>query len=147
MFLGIALKRLICLVFLVRNIFFYLCDRICTQWLFLLNVFRAAVSVLIGPCCTALLELYLRKCAYCCIIEQIKWWWWWWWTFCCMHPVQNAALCCRCDVAEILGVHIPSLITEIYSWTWRCHDPSGIRPPRSVARADHKRVKPVGGHL
>jgi len=30
-FLGIALTRLICLVFLVCNIFFYLCDRICTQ--------------------------------------------------------------------------------------------------------------------
>ena len=34
--------------------------------------FRAAVSVFIGPCSPALLESYLRKCAYCCIIEQIK---------------------------------------------------------------------------
>ena len=51
--------------------------RICTQWLFLLNFFRAAVSVLIGPCCPALLESYSRKCAYCCIIGQVKWWWWW----------------------------------------------------------------------
>jgi len=34
--------------------------------------FRAAVSVFIGPCCPALLELYLRKCAHCCIIGQIK---------------------------------------------------------------------------
>ena len=41
--------------------------------------FRAAVGVFIGHCCLALLELYLRKCAYCSIIEQIKWWWWWWW--------------------------------------------------------------------
>jgi len=40
--------------------------------------FRAAVSVFIGPCCPAVLESYLRKCAYCCIIEQIKLWWWWW---------------------------------------------------------------------
>ena len=38
--------------------------------------FRAAVSVFIGPCCPALLESYSRKCAYCCIIGQIKWWWW-----------------------------------------------------------------------
>ena len=50
-------------------------SRICTQWLFLLNVFRAAVSVLVGPCCPALLESCSRKCAYCCIIGQIKWWW------------------------------------------------------------------------
>jgi len=35
--------------------------------------FRAAVSVHIGPCCPALLELYSCKCAYCCIIGQIKW--------------------------------------------------------------------------
>ena len=34
--------------------------------------FRAAVSVLIKPCCPALLESYSRKCAYCCIIGQIK---------------------------------------------------------------------------
>jgi len=40
--------------------------------------FRAAVSVHIGPCCPALLESYSCKCAYCCIIGQIKWWWWWW---------------------------------------------------------------------
>ena len=40
--------------------------------------FRAAVSVHIGPCCPALLELYSCKCAYCCIIGQIKWWRWWW---------------------------------------------------------------------
>jgi len=33
---------------------------------------RAAVSVHIGPCCPALLELYSCKCAYCCIIGQIK---------------------------------------------------------------------------
>ena len=39
--------------------------------------FRAAVSVHIGPWCPALLELYSCKCAYCCIIGQIKWWWWW----------------------------------------------------------------------
>jgi len=61
----------------IQLVFFYLCDRICTQWLFLLNGFRAAVSVFIGPCCPALLESYLRKCAYCCIIGQMKWWWWW----------------------------------------------------------------------
>jgi len=41
---------------------------------------RAAVSVLIGPRCPALLESYSCKCAYCCIIGQIKWWWWWWWS-------------------------------------------------------------------
>jgi len=34
-----------------------------------------------GPCCPALLESYSRKCAYCCIIGQIKWWWWWWFTW------------------------------------------------------------------
>ena len=37
--------------------------------------FKAAVNVHIGPCCPALLELYSFKCAYCCIIGQIKWWW------------------------------------------------------------------------
>jgi len=34
--------------------------------------FRAAVSVLVGPCCPALLKLCGCKCAYCCIIWQIK---------------------------------------------------------------------------
>ena len=34
--------------------------------------FMAAVSVHIGPCCPALLELYSCKCAYCCIIGQIQ---------------------------------------------------------------------------
>ena len=34
--------------------------------------FRAAVSVLVGPCCPALLKLYRRKGAYCCIIGQIN---------------------------------------------------------------------------
>ena len=34
--------------------------------------FRAAVSLHIGPCCPALLELCSCKCAYCCVIEQIK---------------------------------------------------------------------------
>ena len=38
--------------------------------------FGAAVSVLVGHCCPALLKLYRRKCAYCCIIGQIKWWRW-----------------------------------------------------------------------
>ena len=33
---------------------------------------RAAVSVLVGPCCPALLKLYRFKCEYCCIIGQIK---------------------------------------------------------------------------
>ena len=41
--------------------------------------FRAAVSVLVGPCCPALLKSYRCKCAYCCIFGQTKWWWWWWW--------------------------------------------------------------------
>ena len=77
MFLGIALKRLICLVFLVCNIFICVIEYAPSDC-FLLNVFRAAVSVLVGPCCPALLESYSRKCAYCCIIGQIKWWWWWW---------------------------------------------------------------------
>ena len=34
--------------------------------------FKAAVSALVGPCCPALLKLYRRKCAYCCIIGQIN---------------------------------------------------------------------------
>jgi len=34
--------------------------------------FMAAVSALVGPCCPALLKLYRRKCAYCCIIGQIN---------------------------------------------------------------------------
>ena len=34
--------------------------------------FRAAVSVLIGPCCPALLKSYSCKCTYCGIIEQIN---------------------------------------------------------------------------
>ena len=38
--------------------------------------FRAAVSVLIGPCCPALLKSYSCKCTYCCIIGQINKWWW-----------------------------------------------------------------------
>ena len=37
--------------------------------------FRAAVSVLVRPCCPALLKLYWCKCAYCHIIGLIKWWW------------------------------------------------------------------------
>ena len=36
------------------------------------NDVRAAVSVLIGPSCPAFQESYSRKCAYCCIIGQIK---------------------------------------------------------------------------
>jgi len=32
----------------------------------------AAVSVLAGPGCSALLKLYRCKCAYCCIIGQIN---------------------------------------------------------------------------
>jgi len=48
--------------------------------------FRAAVSVFIGPCCPALLESYLRKCTYCCIIDKIKWWWWWWWWWLRFEP-------------------------------------------------------------
>jgi len=35
-------------------------------------------NILVGPCCPALLKLCRCKCAYCCIIGQIKWWWWWW---------------------------------------------------------------------
>ena len=34
--------------------------------------FKAVVSALVGPCCPALLKLYRRKCAYCCIIGQIN---------------------------------------------------------------------------
>jgi len=37
--------------------------------------FRAAVSVVIGPCCPALLKSYSCKCTYCCIIGQINKWW------------------------------------------------------------------------
>ena len=40
--------------------------------LLLLFSFRAAVSVFVGPCCSALLKLYGCKCAYCCIIGQIN---------------------------------------------------------------------------
>ena len=58
--------------FLVCNIFICVIEYAPTGDCFLLNVFRAAVSVLIGPCCPALLESYSRKCAYCCIIGQIK---------------------------------------------------------------------------
>jgi len=89
----------------------------------LLNVFRAAVSVLIGPCCPALLESYSRKCAHCCIIGQIKWWrerekfiyhvrtqqihtqWWWWyvWSICrcsrCWLPVSWSRVVRRSDVS------------------------------------------------
>ena len=71
MFLGIALKRLTCLVFLVCNIFICVIEYASSDC-FVLNVFRAAVIVLIGPCCPALLDSYSRKCAYCCIIGQIK---------------------------------------------------------------------------
>jgi len=45
----------------------------CIALAWFLEADRAAVSVFIGPCCPALLESYLRKCAYCCIIGQIKW--------------------------------------------------------------------------
>ena len=34
--------------------------------------FRAAVSVLIGPCCPAILKSYSRKCTYRCIIGHIN---------------------------------------------------------------------------
>ena len=51
----------------------------CFSWGICQHCPMAAVSVLIGPCCPALLESYSRKCAYCGIIGQIKWWWWWWW--------------------------------------------------------------------
>ena len=44
--------------------------------------FRAAVSVVVGPCCLVLLKLHWCKCTYCIIIGQIKWWWWWWWWWC-----------------------------------------------------------------
>ena len=36
------------------------------------TVFIERFSVHIGPCCPALLESYSCKCAYCCIIRQIK---------------------------------------------------------------------------
>jgi len=75
--LGIALKRLISLVF--SFVIFYLCDRKYVHSNCSITRFRAAVSVLVGPCCPALLKLYRCRCAYCCIIGQIKWWWWWWW--------------------------------------------------------------------
>ena len=55
--------------------------------------FRVAGSVRIGPCCPALLESYSRKCAYCCIIGQIKWWWWWCSAIKCripLGPLQHA---------------------------------------------------------
>jgi len=72
MFLGIALKRLISLVLLVCNI---LCVIEYAPSDCFIERFRAAVSVLIGPCCPALLESYSCKGAYCCIIGQIKWRW------------------------------------------------------------------------
>ena len=53
-------------------VIFYLCDRICSQYNRFIKRSRAAVSVLVGPCCPALLELCRCKCAYCCIIGQMK---------------------------------------------------------------------------
>jgi len=70
MFLGIAMKRFICLVFLVCNIFICVIEYAPSDCF--IGRFRAAVSVLIEPCCPALLESCSRKCAYCCIIGQIK---------------------------------------------------------------------------
>ena len=46
-----------------------------THWLYYLHSLRnvtSLTSVLIGPCSPALLESYSHKCAYCCIIWQIK---------------------------------------------------------------------------
>ena len=54
MFLGIALKRLISLVFLVCNIFIFVIEY--APVTVFIERFRAAVSVLIGPCCPALLN-------------------------------------------------------------------------------------------
>ena len=68
--LGIALKRLISLVFLVCNIFICVIEYAPSDCF--IERFRAAVSVHIGPCYPALLESYSCKCAYCCIIGQIK---------------------------------------------------------------------------
>ena len=53
--LGIALKRLISLVFSFG--IFYLCDRICMVPNWFIIRFRATVNVLVGPCCPALLKL------------------------------------------------------------------------------------------
>ena len=54
MFVGIALKRLISLVFLVCNIFICVIEYVPSDCF--IERFRAAVSVLIGPCCPALLN-------------------------------------------------------------------------------------------
>ena len=57
MFQETALKRLIYLVF--SFVIFYLCDRICripSKFNCFITRFRAAVSVLVGPCCPALLH-------------------------------------------------------------------------------------------
>ena len=55
MFSGTALKRLISPV--LSFVIFYLCDRICrlSSNCFITR-FRAAVSVLVGPCCPALVN-------------------------------------------------------------------------------------------
>ena len=71
-----ALKRFISLVFSL--VIFYLCDKL-IEYVpnnCFITRFRAAVSVLVWPCCPALLKLYRCKCAQCCTIGQIKWWWW-----------------------------------------------------------------------
>jgi len=73
MFLGIISKRLIFLVFS------FVCNNILLVWqntVFGSNCFikrfKTAVSVLVGPCCPALLNWC--TCAYCCIKGQTKSW-------------------------------------------------------------------------
>jgi len=75
---------------------------------------RAAVSVFIGPCCPALLESYLRKCAYSCIIGQIKWWWWW---------TTSAAGFCEVHC----GCYTTNQSKNIRHW-WSCARLSTLRP-------------------
>ena len=71
---------------------------------------RAVVSVLVGPCYPALLNCIWCRCAYCCIIGQIKWWWWWWWWIACNTMASFAGgaswwavIGCRCHVTRSRG--------------------------------------------
>ena len=91
--------------------------------------FRAAVSVHIGPCCPALLELYTRKCAYCCIIGQIKWWWWWWlwlgWEsgvlwWACLLVYMSVCPCVSLSesISPELQVRTSPTFCACYLWPW-----------------------------
>jgi len=52
---------------------YFTCVTVTVLW----KLFRAAVTVLVRPCCPARCRCICRS-AYCRIIGRIKWWWWWW---------------------------------------------------------------------